>query len=171
VFVFVYEAVHLQPQMSEPPALVLLRGSAVFSSSRFVVSNTLVILSLGSSLPSTGGLMCLLQETDPYVKVKILIPTALTLESTLKNEFDENRRIEIRYFVDSSLHTILTSLTVDRKLCLVVELKNDTKDNSYKEVGLATYSNSESFVWTHASIFETLWIKSELYLTNGIYKE
>jgi hypothetical protein len=65
----------------------------------------------------------------------------------------------------------LPSLTVDRKLCLVVELKDDTKDNSYKEVGLATYSNTESLVWTHASIFETLWIKSELYKINSIHKE
>lgn len=116
------------------------------------------------------GLMWLLQETDPTVKVKILIPTAFTLENTLKNEFDENRRIEIRDFsrnsrLDSSLQTILTSLTADRKLRFVVELRDDTKANSYKEVGLATYSNSESFVWTHASIFETLWIKSELYST------
>ena len=36
---------------------------------------------------------------------------------------------------------------------------------------LATYSNNESFVWTHTSIFETLWIKSELYSTNRILKE
>ena len=39
---------------------------------------------------------------------------------------------------------------------LEVEVKDDTKDNSYDAVGLATYSNSESTVWTHASIFETL---------------
>jgi len=41
-------------------------------------------------------------------------------------------------------------------------LRDDRKDNSYEAIGLATYSNSESTVWTPASIFETLWIKSEL---------
>jgi hypothetical protein len=45
-----------------------------------------------------AGLMWLLQETDPSVKVKILIPSAHVSESTIKNEFDENPRIEIRYF-------------------------------------------------------------------------
>ena len=45
-----------------------------------------------------AGLMWLLQETDPSVKVKILIPTAHVSKSTIKNEFDENPRIEIRYF-------------------------------------------------------------------------
>jgi hypothetical protein len=57
-----------------------------------------------------AGLMWLLQETDPSVKVKILIPSAFALESTIKNEFDENPRIGIRYFLDSSVQTILTSL-------------------------------------------------------------
>jgi len=49
-----------------------------------------------------------------------------------------------------------------RKLSLEVEVKDDTKDNSYESVGLFTYSNSESTVWTHASIFETLWIRAEI---------
>ena len=117
-----------------------------------------------------AGLMWLLQETDPSVKVKILLSSALALESTIKNEFDESPRIEIQYFLDLCA-TILTSLIVDRKLCYVVELKDDTKDNSYKGVGFATYSNSESIVWIHASIFETLWIQSELYSTNRIRKK
>jgi two-component system, OmpR family, sensor histidine kinase VicK len=92
------------------------------------------------------GLMRLLHETDPTVKVRILIPTSFALEDIIKGKFDENRGIEIRYFLNSSVQTILTSLTVDRKLCLVVELKDDTKDNSHTAVELATYSNSDSIV-------------------------
>ncbi len=61
-----------------------------------------------------------------------------------------------------SLQTRLTTLIVDRKLSLEVEVKDDTKDNSSEAVGLATYSNSESTVWTHTSIFETLWMQAEL---------
>jgi hypothetical protein len=51
---------------------------------------------------------------------------------------------------------------VVRKFSLEVEVKDDTKDNSSEAVGLAKYSNSESTVWTHTSIFETLWIQAEL---------
>jgi two-component system sensor histidine kinase VicK len=44
-----------------------------------------------------------------------------------------------------------------------VELKDDTKGTSYEAVGLATYSNSKPTVSSYASIFESLWIQSELY--------
>jgi two-component system, OmpR family, sensor histidine kinase VicK len=64
-------------------------------------------------------------------------------------------------YLQSSLQTWLTTLVIDTKLSLEVEVKDDTKDNSYESVGLAAYSNSESTVWTHASIFETLWIRAE----------
>ena len=35
-----------------------------------------------------------------------------------------------------------------------VEMKDDRKDNSYEAIWSAIYSNSESIIWTHASIFE-----------------
>jgi hypothetical protein len=35
---------------------------------------------------------------------------------------------------------------VDRKYCLTIELKDDTKQISIEAVGLATYSNSQSTV-------------------------
>lgn len=46
---------------------------------------------------------------------------------------------------------------------MAVELKDDTKDNSYDAIGLATYSNSRSTVLSYASIFESLWNQTELY--------
>src|SRR5207302_1750136 len=74
---------------------------------------------------------------------------------------DEIQRIDFRTLKES-LQTRLTTLIVDRKLSLEVEVKDDTKDNSSEAVGLATYSNSESTVWTHTSIFETLWMQAEI---------
>ncbi len=99
-----------------------------------------------------AGLGQLLQETDPAVKVRILIPAAFAHEAAIRNKFVENRILEIRYFLNASVQTILTSLAADKKLCLVVELKDDTKDNSYEAIRSATYSNSESIVWTHAPV-------------------
>jgi sugar-specific transcriptional regulator TrmB len=116
-----------------------------------------------------AGLIRLLRETDPTVKVRILLPADSALENTMKDKFAEDRRIEIRYFLKSTPQTLLTTLTTDKKLCLVIELKDDKKDNSFEAVKSATYSNSESFVWTHASIFETLWIQSELDLASRIH--
>jgi signal transduction histidine kinase len=46
---------------------------------------------------------------------------------------------------------------------MIWELKDDTKDDSYEAVGMATYSNSKSVVLSYVSIFESLWKQSELY--------
>ena len=74
----------------------------------------------------------------------------------------QRRRIDIRY-TEPVLQTKATVLVIDRKLSLSVELKDDTKDNSYEAIGLATYSNSTSTVLSYASIFESLWNQTELY--------
>jgi two-component system, OmpR family, sensor histidine kinase VicK len=56
----------------------------------------------------------------------------------------------------------MTILVVDRTYSLVVELKDDTKDDIKEAIGLATYSNSKSTVLSYVSIFDTLWKQSEL---------
>ena len=94
--------------------------------------------------------------------VKIRILTHLNSEtSRFLDSLKSINSIDFRP-LQESLQIRLTTLIVDRKLSLEVEVKDDTKDNSSEAVGLATYSNSESTVWTHTSIFETLWIQAEL---------
>lgn len=53
-------------------------------------------------------------------------------------------------------------MVVDKKDCIIVELKDNTKDHSYNAAGLSTYSNSRSIVSSYAAIFETLWRQTEL---------
>jgi hypothetical protein len=94
------------------------------------------------------------------ITVRILThPSAKTGE--VLGGLKSNERVSVRY-LQQSLQTRLTTLLVDRKFSLEVEVKDDLKDNSYDAIGLATYSNSQSTVWTHASIFETLWFQAEL---------
>ena len=57
----------------------------------------------------------------------------------------------------------LSTIIQDRKFSLEIEVKDDTRSNPSEATGLATYSNSESTVWTQSSIFETLWTQSELH--------
>lgn len=105
------------------------------------------------------------------VKVRILTPIDETIEHTVQklrevqkgepapqNKID----IDIRY-VESHQQTKVTILLIDKKFSLAVELKDDTKDNSYDAIGLATYSNSRSTVLSYVSIFESLWNQTELY--------
>jgi two-component system sensor histidine kinase VicK len=61
----------------------------------------------------------------------------------------------------------LTLLIVDQSLSLTVELNNEIKEEkeaSEEEdaIALATYSNSDSTVFAYASIFENLWMQTEV---------
>jgi hypothetical protein len=59
----------------------------------------------------------------------------------------------------------LTLLIVDQSLSLAVELNDDEKKEETSEedaIGLATYSNSDPTVFAYISIFENLWMRTEI---------
>jgi two-component system, OmpR family, sensor histidine kinase VicK len=56
----------------------------------------------------------------------------------------------------------LTLLIVDQSLSLTVELIDDTKETSEDAIGLATYSNIDSTAFAYISIFENLWMRTEV---------
>ena len=51
---------------------------------------------------------------------------------------------------------------MDQASSLTVELKDDSNEDPSEVMGLATYSNSEATVFSYVSIFENLWIKTQL---------
>ena len=62
-----------------------------------------------------------------------------------------------------SLQNKISFLVVDSKVCIIEEERRQPKDDYSKVVtSLATYTNTESIVLAHISIFETLWTRSEL---------
>ena len=65
--------------------------------------------------------------------------------------------------IEPNPDTEATILVVDRKVSLVIELKDDTKDTFIEAVGLSTRSNSKAGILFHVTIFENLWKQSELY--------
>jgi two-component system sensor histidine kinase VicK len=64
---------------------------------------------------------------------------------------------------EEKLQTQITLVLIDKKHCMILELKDDTRDSSYTAAGLSTYSNSKSIILSYASIFEILWKQNELY--------
>jgi len=70
--------------------------------------------------------------------------------------------IEIRN-IERTSETKSTILIVDKKLTLVMELRDDLKNTFEEAIGLSTYSNSSPGVLSFISIFESLWKISELY--------
>ena len=73
-----------------------------------------------------------------------------------------NNTLNIRYLQQLS-DTKATILIADRKVSLVIELRDDSKSTFYEAIGLSTYSSSKAGVLSYVSIFENLWIQTELY--------
>ena len=46
---------------------------------------------------------------------------------------------------------------------MIIEKKDDSKQNFIEAVGMAAYSNSKPTVLSYISIFENLWRQTELY--------
>jgi two-component system, OmpR family, sensor histidine kinase VicK len=71
-------------------------------------------------------------------------------------------------FIRQTLRSKITTFILDQSFSLTIEVKDDSKDNFSEATGLATYSNSESTVFTDYSMFENLWIQAELERQNSI---
>jgi two-component system, OmpR family, sensor histidine kinase VicK len=100
------------------------------------------------------------------VKVRILIPAD---EQEIKRIVNDEElillglpQLSIRS-IDKSLQTHIGIIVVDRRESLIVESRDDTKDNYYDAAGLSAYSNSKPIALSYASIFENLWMQTELY--------
>jgi signal transduction histidine kinase len=97
------------------------------------------------------------------VKVRILIPAEELEIKQLINIVNLGfPQIDIRA-IDESLHARIGIIVVDRKESLIIETKDNTEDNSYDLIGLAAYSNSKSIALPYTSLFESLWLQTELY--------
>ena len=97
------------------------------------------------------------------VSVRILIPADERQITELMNEITlALPQLEIRS-IDRSLEASMGILVVDRKRSLIVESRDDTKDNYYEAAGLAVFSNSKPIAQSYAYVFETLWKQAELY--------
>ncbi|HZA06355.1 MAG TPA: HAMP domain-containing sensor histidine kinase [Nitrososphaeraceae archaeon] len=108
------------------------------------------------------------------VKVRILMPLLDSLtEHTVRNLREEKKQqqpqkdnpksnIDTRY-IEQISEAKATILIVDKKISLVMEIRDDSKTTFYEAIGLSTYSNSKAGVLSYVSIFENLWTQTELY--------
>ncbi|HYA84874.1 MAG TPA: HAMP domain-containing sensor histidine kinase [Candidatus Bathyarchaeia archaeon] len=98
----------------------------------------------------------------PFVKIKILVPSDGQIKETIEELRVEYPQVDFRIY-EQGLNSRITIVLVDKRECMIIEVKDDTKDDSYKAVGLSVYSNSKSIVLSYVSIFESLWRQTELY--------
>ena len=112
-----------------------------------------------------GGMQLLREALEENsAKARVLIPADddNITSTTIKEAKSTYPHIDIRS-IDKSLQTRITIVLVDKRECIIVELKDDAEDNSYNAAGLTTYSDSKSIVSSYISIFENFWKQTELY--------
>ena len=138
-------------------------------------SATYEILILFSSVNSfyrseqEGVLDVLRESVERGVNVRLLVPAEddAIKDITQKKLKQRQKEIHIQY-IRKPLQSKIITIIIDQTLSLSVEINDDTQQTFEKSSGIATYSNSESMVSSCASIFEGIWIQSELDKQNKI---
>ena len=110
------------------------------------------------------GVLHLFKESiERGVKVRVLIPSDYQQITQITNEVNLVLPELFIRCVDKSLQNTIGILVIDRKESLIIETKDDTKDNPYEAAGLGAYSDSKAFALSYASIFDILWKQTQLY--------
>lgn len=98
---------------------------------------------------------------DRHVNVRIMTPSDSSPIAALGDLVKGgNKEIGIRFI--ETISGRATVLIVDKRISLVMELKDDSKDNFLDAIGLSTYSNSKAGVLSYVTLFENLWSQTEL---------
>jgi len=117
-----------------------------------------------------GVIQLLKEEAKLGIKIRMLILRRADTDDNDNGNSNEERiirdlfkspLIEIQYLNKLSNSKLITIIS-DAKLSLTIEVNDDTAKTTNEAIGLATYSNSDSTVLSYVSIFDTLWIQSEL---------
>ena len=97
------------------------------------------------------------EATKNAIKVRILVDIGeenKIIKEKIAQHTKQYPNLAIQYLSQANKIKVIT-IIADREFSLVIELKDDNKENNSDEIGLATYSNSEATILSYASIFET----------------
>jgi hypothetical protein len=112
-----------------------------------------------------SGMLNLLQQVPNDVTIKVLIPAGGDDDKIGKETIQDFRqtaeKINVQY-ITKPLQTKIMTIVVDQASSMAIEVKDDTKKSFEETSVVAIHSNSESTVSSCISIFDTLWIQSEL---------
>ena len=140
-------------------------------------SSTYEILLLFSTTNSfyraeySGMLNSVWEASQRGVNVKMLIQ-GNTEDNKLKEIvqqviYQRNLPVNIQY-IAKTLEAKISTLVVDQAISLAIEISDDSKMTFEDSTGIAIYSNSESKMSSSLTIFETLWIQSEIEIQNKV---
>ena len=114
------------------------------------------------------GLFDLLrQKRSEKLRFRILTPFAgkvkeILLLKNAKEKVDQRENMIIKE-IEKQQDIRSTILIVDKKFLLTIEHKDDTKEILEEAIGPSTYSTSQPTLSSYISIFESLWIQTEMF--------
>ena len=111
----------------------------------------------------TGMSVQLLKEeySENNATLRILTPVDNQIMQIIEELKKVLSQLDIRALNENTESNRVIIVLADRKESLIVEIKDNTKDNMYEAAGLSIYSNSKSIVLSYIAIFETLWKQSQ----------
>ena len=65
----------------------------------------------------------------PFVKVKILVPSDGQIKETIEELRVEYPQVDFRIY-EQGLNSRITIVLVDKRECMIIEVKDDTKDHA-----------------------------------------
>lgn len=137
-----------------------LLNSAIYEVSILFSSKSLLFLA-----ENDGIFEVLASLSKNGIRVRILVMEDAA--DSPKAEFKVAPDIRLNY-LQQFLPSKITTVIIDESKSLVIEITDAKKQTFEEAIGLATYSNSESTVFSNTSMFESLWIQSELDKQNKI---
>lgn len=145
------DTLRIKPLISDLLKSAIYEIAIVFST-----KNSLLIAERESILEEIG------QMSTQGIRVRLLVMQDETTKEISNTKLKvPHQNLQVNY-LQQLLPTRITTLMIDQAKILTIEVDDDTKETLQEAVGLSTYSNSESTVFSNVSMFESLWIQSEL---------
>ena len=95
------------------------------------------------------------------VQVRMLLPAGVRMRQEMA-DFAGAKNASV-HFIDADLNSKSTIAVIDRRLSLVIEIKDDSQDVFSKAIGHATVSTVKSTVQSYTSLFDNYWHHAESY--------
>src|SRR5438105_15830301 len=92
---------------------------------------------------------------------KCLVPSNKEVFSPLREATGMHSEVELRR-IDQSLIMGFTMMIVDREYAIIVETKDDTKEDVHESLGLTMCVESRTIAASYGTIFETLWKQADM---------
>jgi two-component system sensor histidine kinase VicK len=101
------------------------------------------------------------EYSEDIFTLRILTPVDNQIVPIVKELKTALPQLDIRAINENTEGNRVIIVLADRKESLIIEIKDNTKDNMYEAAGSSIYSNNQPIVLSYIAIFETLWKQSQ----------